>query len=59
MNTTKLLISVLLTLTALAITLGVWIIIPPHSGVALSVGLFLMIVVGLLIGFIYDPEPAY
>lgn len=59
LNTTKALIATLIISFAVLIVVAVWLATPQHSGVAMSTLLSVVIVGGLLIGWLFDTPRAY
>lgn len=53
-NTTKALLALIITLIFVSVVLTAWIITPPHSGVAMSIGLILLPFAGVFIAWVYD-----
>ena len=58
-NTTKALLSLIVVVVFIAVITVVWIIIPQHSGVAMSVGLILLPFAAVFLAWINDTPHAY
>lgn len=59
LNTTKALIVALIISLSVLIVVAVWLATPQHSGVAMSTLLCLIVVDGLLVGWLFDTPRAY
>lgn len=57
-NTTKALLSVIVIMVLTVIVLATWVFTPPHSGVAISIGMIALPFAGVFISWIYD-EPRH
>ena len=53
-NTTKALLALIITITFALIVIGAWIITPPHSGVAMAIGLLCLPFAGVFVAWVYD-----
>ena len=57
-NTAKALLTVIVLMVLVVIIIATWVFTPPHSGVAISIGMILLPFAGVFIAWIYD-EPHY
>ena len=57
-NTTKALLAIIVLLILAIVVIATWVFTPPHSGVAISIGMILLPFAGVFIAWIYD-EPRY
>ena len=57
-NTTKALLTVIVLMVLVVVVTMTWIFTPPHSGVAMSIGMIALPFAGVFIAWIYD-EPHY
>lgn len=53
-NTTKALLTLTIVIITIVIILGIWLITPQHSGVALATSILGLPVPAVLVGWVYD-----
>ena len=53
-NTTKALLALIIVIILVSTVLATWVFTPPHSGVAMSVGMILLPFAAVFIAWVYD-----
>lgn len=53
-NTTKALLALIIVMIFLSVVLATWVFTPPHSGVAMSVGMILLPFAAVFVAWVYD-----
>ena len=53
-NTTKALLALIVVIILVSTVLATWVFTPPHSGVAMSVGMILLPFAAVFIAWVYD-----
>ena len=53
-NATKALLTVIVLVVLVVIIIATWVFTPPHSGVAMSIGMIALPFAGVFIAWIYD-----
>lgn len=53
-NTTKALLALIIVMIFLSVVLATWVFTPPHSGVAMAIGMLLLPFAAVFIAWVYD-----